>query len=147
MTLDDLLTLDRRGLSRAFDAGQPLPPGALVPGVYDGVSLGQPRWIGWLTWKKFQKVVLPDGRGHNRSVVQDALDAPWTPATRGGRERTYGAFRVGSGPTGPVIDYGPAFDPLVDTGGGWWLGVTVLGARGRGLRTPTWFALRPPISG
>ena len=167
MTLDELAALRPRDLRPLLASGHPIDPSTLDDTEYDGLSLGQPRWVERLTWSKFKKVFHrdPSGglRGWNVTCEQDALDRPWTDRLRRGERITYGFYRV-HGPQGYrlppghdrglVIDYAQGgnrrldplrrvIDPLValEPGGDLLLGYSLVRA-GVSLPTPTWFALR-----
>jgi hypothetical protein len=140
--------------------GEPVSPEDLAGSTFAGISLGLPKWLEKLLWKKFYKVIErpADGaiRGYNQRAVQNRLDQPWEPLLRRGRPVRYGHFAVTSDERGAAsIDYGdrrPAWapmarvrDPLVrlsSSGPLVLLGVSQIALASRRLRTPTFFALR-----
>lgn len=95
----DFLGMSRKELMHVMCNGYPIEPSALDNMEYKGISLGLPRWIEKLTWKKFKKVFFrePDTdvlRGWNVRIVQDGLDQPWTPQMKGEERRTFGHYEV-----------------------------------------------------
>lgn len=161
-TLDDLLELDRASLRRLLEQGHPIDAEALRDREFHGVSLGLPKLVERLTWKKFKKVFVGQGErlvGYNEAVERNALHEPWITRRRRDRPVRYGPFAVEPSDDGPLtIDYGPPAgrldpmrlvrDPLVAVNPGsveLLLGVSLL-AIGRGrVWTPTWFALVPGV--
>ncbi|MCA9572100.1 MAG: hypothetical protein H6737_01400 [Alphaproteobacteria bacterium] len=170
MILDDLLQLDRPALGELLKAGHPVDPEALRNREFNGVSLGLPRLVERLTWKKFKKVFVdgPDGvlTGYNEAVQQNPLDAPWIARTRrSGEPVRYGYFHLrgcegevvpNDWDRGLLIDYGPPAapwepmrfvkDPLVSLTPGsvdLLLGVSYLALGPLRVPMPTYFALLP----
>jgi hypothetical protein len=110
-----------------------------------------------MTWKKFKKVFHRDPvtkrlRGWNVRIVQDGLDAPWTPKMRGDRPVTFGHFEVVQPSErrrripcrGLLLDYGLLRDPLVAMVEGsteLLLGWSYLELGFTWLKTPSFFAL------
>jgi hypothetical protein len=169
VTLDDLLPLSRRELARLLAEGHAVEPTALDDTEYLGVSLGLPRWVERLTWKKFKKVFRRDGdrgvlRGWNVRVHDSPLDAPWKDRTRDGRSVTWGHYTVHDAAAYPeagiygralMIDYGGVApgrldpqrlirDPLVALNPGdpsLLLGYSYAALGGRRVDLPTFFAL------
>ena len=168
MTIDDLLRLPKSALRQHLEAGHPIDPATLDDTVYHGVSLGLPRLVERMTWKKFYKIFHRDPAGHlrgwNMRAVQNGLDAPWEPLRRRGDTVTFGHFRVVSGAAsdprvgvrqGLMLDYGLGgngrFDPIgrvrdplvsLDSGGvDLLLGWSYLAVAGRPIGTPSYFAL------
>jgi hypothetical protein len=149
-------------------AGHPVDPDALRDREFRGVSLGLPRFVEKLTWKKFKKVFVtgPEGiTGYNEAVEQNPLDAPWISKTRRGTPVRYGYYHLRTcdglrvprdWDRGLVIDYGPPAaaldpmrfvkDPLVSLNPGsvdLLLGVSYADLGPLKLPMPTWFALMP----
>lgn len=130
MTRDEeLMSMRPRQLAEVLRAGHPIDPYALDDRQYRGISLGLPRWIERLTWKKFRKTFHRDPntgalRGWNVRIVQNGLDAPDEPMKKRGEPFTFGHYevvettgrRVPNGAQGLLIDYGRggngALDPL-----------------------------------
>lgn len=128
-TASELHGLSRRELMQVLRSGHAIDPSALDDTEYRGTSLGLGAALERLTWKKFRKTFHRDPetghlRGWNVRLVQDGLEAPDTPRTRGGTPVTFGHYRVVSPeghrlpfPTaGLLIHYGLAgnrrLDPL-----------------------------------
>ncbi|MEZ4319331.1 MAG: hypothetical protein R3F61_17590 [Myxococcota bacterium] len=167
MTLDDLLALDRSALDALLTAGHPVSTDALVNREFHGVSLGLPRFVERLTWKKFKKVFVQRDdaiHGYNEAVEQNALDAPWISVRKRGEPVRYWHFHLRPCdervPTawnrGLLIDYAPPAkpwdvmrfmrDPLVAVNPGsadLLLGVSYAELGPLRIPTPTWFALVP----
>jgi hypothetical protein len=127
--LDPVLSMRRRELAEALGAGHPIDPRALDDAQYRGVSLGLPGWLERLTWKKFRKTFHRDPesgalRGWNVRLVQNGLDAPDEPMTRGDRAMTFGHYEVvdpggavPNGVRGLLIDYGRGGNGALDPAG------------------------------
>lgn len=118
--------MGRKDLMDVMCAGHRIDPLALRDREYRGISLGLPRWVERLTWKKFKKVFHYDPerealRGWNVRMVQNGLEQPWEPLLLAGRRdaenqpRTFGHFGVVSAApyrlpracgAGLMIDYG-----------------------------------------
>lgn len=86
-------------LRRAFASGHGFDPSLLDDSEYKGVSLGLPRAIEKLSWKKFMKVFHRDPdtgalRGWNVRLEQNGLDEPCVPLERGGLPVTFGHYVV-----------------------------------------------------
>ena len=99
MRASDLLSLSNSKLRAMLLAGHPFDPQALAGSRYRGISLGLPAWVEALTWKKFAKCfsAVEDGtiRGWNQRIVQDGLDAEWTPQRdKDDAPRCFGFFTV-----------------------------------------------------
>jgi len=125
--IDDLLAMSRRELMHELRRGHPIDPSQLDDSEYRGISLGLPRFVERLTWKKFKKVFHRDPssgvlRGWNVRIEQDGLDRPWVPMMRDGEPRTFGHFCVvpsnGHAPAGCeaalLLDYGSAGNGRLD---------------------------------
>jgi hypothetical protein len=131
IALDDLLSMSNVQLAATLRDGHPVDPTSLDDTQYQGISLGLPGWIVSITWLKFMKTFHRDPstqrlRGWNVRIVQDGLDAPWTPQVRrNGTTRTFGHFEVvdtdgralpAGTDRGLLIDYGAgrgsALDPM-----------------------------------
>jgi hypothetical protein len=152
VTRAQLLRMTRRELDALLRRSHPIDPHALddtcgEPGTeYRGISLGLPRWVERLTWKKFKKVFRRDAqtgavRGWNVRIQQNALDEPWIPMMRKGAPWSFGHFTVRDD---AVLDYGLMRDPLVSLEAGkvdLLLGVSDLALGPLSLRTPTYFCL------
>jgi hypothetical protein len=159
LSAHDLVRLPRREL-RALAAGaRPVEPSSLDDSEWRGTSLGLPRWVERLTWKKFKKVFHRDGptlRGWNVRVLQNALAEPWITRVRRGRPVGFGHFVVRDAPTGGVLlDYGIegarlpmrlVRDPLLALGDDLLLGWSDVMVRGRAWPTPTFFALERDVA-
>lgn len=99
MCARDFLGMSRKQMMHRLCNSHPIEPSALDNMEYKGVSLGLPRWVEKLTWKKFKKVFCRDPqtgvlRGWNVRIVQDGLDEPWTPMMKRGERRTFGHYQV-----------------------------------------------------
>ena len=148
-----LLGLDRRELSSLLETGHPVDLAQLHDTEYRGVSLGLPRWIERVTWKKFMKTfaIGDEGRltGWNVRIIQDALDAPWRPMTRHGRPITFGRYDVDRDEAGvAMLRYRGAMrllrDPLVALDPGdstLLLGRSIVGVGSWQIATPSYFVL------
>lgn len=98
-TADDFLELSKADLRRELEAGHAIDPTRLDDSEYQGVSLGLPRFLEDLTWKKFMKTFHRDPetgalRGWNVRLEQNALDEPCVPMTKRGAPITFGHYRV-----------------------------------------------------
>lgn len=166
-TLEDLLALGRPALAAVLRAGHDIDPEALADREFHGVSLGLPRVVERLTWKKFKKVFVSGEAGltgYNEAVEQNGLAAPWVSKRNAGRPVRYGHYRVRTSPDphapsdftrGLLIDYGPdnpmppmrfIRDPLVAVNPGsaeLLLGVSYLDLGPLKTVLPTYFALTP----
>lgn len=99
ITTQDLLHLSRRELMDVLQRGHPIDPDELAGHQYNGVSLGLPRCVERLTWKKFGKTFHRDAqtsvlRGWNVRMVQNELAGPWQPKLRRGDPVTFGHYHV-----------------------------------------------------
>jgi hypothetical protein len=151
----ELVGASQRELARRFAAGHRLDPAALDGWRYRGISLGLPRWVDRLTWSKFAKTFARDSdgrlRGWNTRIIQDGLDRPWRPMTRGGRPVDFGFFDVAAAPGGVTLDYasgGGALsrlrDPLVSLHPGsseLLLGRSLVAVGRFSIPTPSYFVL------
>lgn len=95
----DFLTLSGSELARAFESGHPFDPSALADAEYKGTSLGMPRFVEKLTWKKFKKVFHRDPdtkslRGWNVRLEQNPLAEACVPKTKNGAPMTFGHYLV-----------------------------------------------------
>ncbi len=94
----DVCTKSRGQLAELFEDAGPVDLSTIAGYCYRGVSLGLPTWIEKLSWKKFAKsfVLENDGsvRGWNVRTEQDALDMPWRPQLKRGKEWRFGPFGV-----------------------------------------------------
>jgi hypothetical protein len=155
IALDDLVRMGPRKLRRVFEAGHTFDVSELPDSEYHGVSLGLPRFVERLTWKKFKKVFHRNDagamRGWNVRVVQNQLDEEWCDRTKGGLPITYGHFSVDDSDSGVVLDYGVGGgvlnrvrDPLVSLRAGSTdrlLGYSGIEVLGRVVWTPSFFLL------
>ncbi|MBK7580541.1 MAG: hypothetical protein IPI67_10090 [Myxococcales bacterium] len=100
LTPTDLLTASAHQLREAFRGGHAIDNMASLDDTeYRGVSLGLPRFVERLTWKKFKKVFHRDPdtghlRGWNVRLEQNELDGPCIAKVRRGAPFTFGHFRV-----------------------------------------------------
>ena len=126
----ELLHAGPRRWREILEHGHPLAASDLADSEYAGISLGLPRVVERLSWKKFMKAFHRDPihggvRGWNVRMEQNALDGPWIPKVRGDEPVTFGHFlvvepRPGEVPSGcdrgVLLDYGqgrnPRFDPM-----------------------------------
>lgn len=93
----DLVALSRAELGDLLAAGHPIDPAALAGADYQGISLGLPRLVDRVSWKKFFKAFRADGdrlAGFNLRAVDDGLDRPWRPRLRQGAPIRFGHFEV-----------------------------------------------------
>jgi hypothetical protein len=109
ITAADLRRAGRAELAALLSAGHPIDPDDLAGSEYRGVSLGLPRLVERLTWKKFAKAFYRDPRtgrvcGFNLRVQQDDLDRPCTPLLRRGRPVTFGRFAVSRARSGRGVE-------------------------------------------
>ncbi len=98
-TARDFLELGKRELREALAAGHSIDPLLLDDTEYKGTSLGLPRWVEKLSWKKFKKVFHRDPesgalRGWNVRLEQNDLDAPCIPLEKRGAPFTFGHYVV-----------------------------------------------------
>ena len=143
----------QRELAAVMASGRRFDPGAAAGWVYRGTSLGLPALVERLAWVKFAKAFHrePDGvRGWNIRIEQDALDRPWRPKLRDGRQVTFGGFDVIVGGAGIVLDYrgerGPLRalrDPIVALDGraDVLFGRSLVEVAGHAFATPSYFLL------
>ena len=98
LTAPDLWRMSRRELSDVLCNGYPIDPAGLDDTEYEGVSLGLPRLVERLTWKKFMMVFHRDGahlRGWNVRIEDNLLAGPWEKKQGpDGRPVTFGHYRV-----------------------------------------------------
>ncbi len=154
-----LCELSRDELALRFHNAAPLLPEAIAGHQYCGVSLGLPRLIEKLSWKKFSKAFEMDHSGilsgYNIRTEDDALDLPWRAKTRGGKPWTFGPFQVVEEHGDLLLDYGKGSvgysplrrlrDPLrrIDEEGDLLLGHSLIQLWGkRRIATPSWFVLQ-----
>ncbi len=144
-----------RELRRVFERGHRFDVGEMVGHEYHGVSLGLPRIVERVTWKKFKKVFRRDDgdtmRGWNVRVVQNLIDEEWLDRTKAGRPVTYGHFAVHESADGVLLDYSAGGgllrrvrDPLVSlqsSSADRLLGFTKVELFGRRVPTPSFFLL------
>ncbi|MEZ4219346.1 MAG: hypothetical protein R3B13_00365 [Polyangiaceae bacterium] len=95
----DLLHASKRELMELLRSGHDIDPAALHDTEYKGTSLGLPRWVERLTWKKFKKTFHHDPsrnvlRGWNVRLEQNALDEPCVPRLKHGTPVTFGHYQV-----------------------------------------------------
>jgi hypothetical protein len=125
-----LLHAGPRRWREILERGHSLAPAEVADSEYAGISLGLPRIVEKLSWKKFMKAFHLDPergvvRGWNVRMEQNALDGPWIPKVRGTEAVTFGHFlvveargaRVPAGcDRGVLLDYGRGrnarFDPM-----------------------------------
>jgi hypothetical protein len=144
LTLDDLCSMDARGLHAIVTRAHPLDVEAMAGKQYLGVDLSLPAWMNRLLWKTFRKTFYRDPatgvlRGWNVRLEQRGVEGPSVPLTdRRGRALSFGHYQVRSaegvhfprGWRGPhYLDYGVAgnlpwdparfgFTPLVSVNAG-----------------------------
>jgi hypothetical protein len=158
LTMRDLLPMRRPELRSLARTASPIHPD-MLDGEWRGTSLGLPRLVERLTWKKFMKVFSRDPktrvlRGWNVRIEQNGLDAPWIPRRRRGAPIIFGHFVVVDAPGadgGVILDYGAANgplhpmsrirDPLLALGADLLLGWSDLALGKRRFETPTFFCL------
>ncbi|MBL4637042.1 MAG: hypothetical protein JKY56_24525 [Kofleriaceae bacterium] len=155
----DLCELSRAELALRFHNAAPLRPEAIAGHQYCGVSLGLPRLVEKLSWKKFSKAFEMSRAGtlsgYNVRTEDDALDLPWRAKTRDGKPWTFGAFQVVEEHGDLLLDYGKGTtgysplrrlrDPLrrIDEDGDLHLGRSLIQLWGkRRIATPSWFVLQ-----
>lgn len=153
MTFADVAALPTQELARLLRDLPPFDPARLAGAngsTYRGISLGLPRWMDRVLWRKFAKHFATNGRGFNLRIVQDALDAPWRVQRRHGRARTFGPFAVQRAAHGVELDYSianPAMrllrDPLValDASADLVVGCSLLAVGRHRIPTPSYFVL------
>ena len=153
MTAGELGRLSNAELAEVMASAPAFDPTILAGSVYRGISLGLPRWIERLTWKKFAKAFAREGdgvRGWNIRVEQDDLDRPWRPRRRAGAPVTFGPFAVTTTSAGVVLDYNvpggvmrALRDPLIalDDDADLLLGRSLIAIGNRRLPTPSFFTL------
>jgi len=95
----ELLHAGPRRWREILASGHPIDQDDLADHEYAGISLGLPRLIEKLSWKKFVKAFHRDPgrgvvRGWNVRMEQNALDGPWIPKVRGVEPATFGHFQV-----------------------------------------------------
>ena len=130
LKVEELLGMKRKQLMEVLCAGHPIDPSELDDMEYKGISLGLPRWVEKLSWKKFKKTFHRDPdtgelRGWNVRIEQNAMDEPWVPMKRGDGLKTFGHYQVVDPAgyrmpkldnRGLLIDYGLGdngrFDPM-----------------------------------
>lgn len=98
-TAAELHRMTRAELMDVLRSGHAIEPRALDDTEYKGTSLGLPRWVERLTWKKFKKVFHRDPesgalRGWNVRLEQNELAGPCVPKTKHGEPVTFGHYRV-----------------------------------------------------
>ena len=146
MSPAEICALPRRELARTMAAGRAFDPGAIAGSTYRGTSLGLPRWVERLTWKRFAKTFVGGG-GFNTRIEQTGA---WRPMLRQGAPITFGRFTVVVADGTVVLDYsvergplGALRDPLValDDRADLLLGRSLLSIGGRTIPTPSYFLL------
>lgn len=167
ITASDLLSMSRTELRAILRDGHAIDAAALDGYTYNGVSLGLPRLVERLTWKKFGKTFHRDPdtgvlRGWNVRMQQTPLSEPWRPKLRAGDTPvTFGHYHViaasGDQPyeAGLTIDYscggrthspmGRLRDPIVAVNpqsSELLLGWTYVDLGRRRLGTPSFFSLQ-----
>ncbi len=115
ITATDLLTMSRGELMGVLQNGHPVEASELEGQQYNGVSLGLPRLVERLTWKKFGKTFHRDGsdgvlRGWNIRMVQNHMDGPWQAKLRDGVPVTFGHYHVGTSDQREGYDRGLTID-------------------------------------
>ena len=152
MTPAQICALPRPGLAAAMAAGRAFDPAVLAGSTYRGTSLGLPRWVERLTWKRFAKTFV-GGRGYNTRIEQTGA---WRPMVRRGAPITFGHFVVVVERGAVVLDYsvdrgplGALRDPLValDERADLLLGRSLLAIAGRAIPTPSYFLLEREVTG
>jgi len=138
-------------LAAAMAAGRAFDPAALGSSTYRGTSLGLPRWLERLTWKRFAKTFV-GARGYNTRIEQTGA---WRPMLRRGAPITFGHFAVVVERGVVVLDYsgergplGALRDPLValDDRADLLLGRSLLAVAGRAIPTPSYFLLEREVT-
>tara|TARA_R110002073_G_scaffold177151_3_gene334998 strand:- start:33635 stop:34174 length:540 start_codon:yes stop_codon:yes gene_type:complete len=156
----NICALSRKELAQVFEDASAVDVDSIAGYRYRGVSLGLPKWIEKLSWKKFAKTFVRsnDGTvsGWNLRIEQDTLDTPWRPQMKRGAEWRFGNFGVCAIPNSPHIEinYGLGTsglsplrrlrDPLrsLDKDGDLLLGRSLVDVGiARRLGTPSWFVL------
>ncbi len=159
----ELCQLSGDQLAKQFLHASPLACEDIADSFYQGVSLGLPRIVEKLSWKKFAKVfeTCADGQlqGYNIRIEDDGLDMPWRAKQKQGSDWSFGPFQVVFEPD-LLLDYGfgrlgmsplrRLRDPLrrLDSSGDLLLGRSYLQiTRSRRVPTPSWFLLerRPQV--
>ena len=159
--IQPLIHATRAQLHKQMREGYPCTPEELAGFVYEGISLGLPRWAERLSWKKFQKafVMEPEAsyvRGWNIRTVDDGLENPWRDQCVDGVPNTFGHFIAEQMETGVCLDYSRQGllgngvlnglrDPLVALQAGdptLILGRSTLSVFGKRWGTPSYFLLR-----
>ena len=159
LTMRDLLPMRRSELRSVARSASPIDPRILDDSEWRGTSLGLPRLVERLTWKKFMKVFRRDPetrvlRGWNVRIEQNGLEAPWIPQQRRGAPVIFGHFVVVDAPApegGVILDYGAANasfhpmsrirDPHLSVGDDLLLGWSDVAIGTRRFATPTFFCL------
>jgi hypothetical protein len=92
----DLARLSNTDLMEVLLGGHAIDADALAGKDYGGTSLGIPRFVERLTWKRFMKSFRRDdaGRLGGFNVRIDNARPGWTPLLRGGAPVTFGPFAV-----------------------------------------------------
>lgn len=164
----DLWSLSRKQLHGLMLGGFAIGCGELANVQYRGVSLGLPRIVERLTWKKFMKVFVSDSNrswGFNVRLKQNELDGPCAPlCDKAGEPLRFGSYAMRDAAQGEfvdferrplVLDYAEAKaarwdplrclrDPLVALRRDdptLLLGMTYVSLAGRRLATPSYFSL------
>jgi hypothetical protein len=163
---EPLLNATGHALGEMMRDGYSIDPERLCDTVYHGISLGLPRWVERLSWKKFMKVFYLDPktdsvRGWNVRAVDNGLEEAWIPKIKGGAQLTFGHFDVYSPskyavhPHELILDYGrrghkgngllnALRDPIIaltPDSTDLLLGWSYLAIGGRRVRTPSYFLL------
>jgi hypothetical protein len=169
VTAAEACTWSPAELARRMASGHGFEPARIAGSIYRGTSLGLPRWVERLTWKKFAKAFAADGTsGWNIRIEQDGVDRcvlyrslgqtasgapddrPWRPRQRRGAPITFGRFAVVVDHGQVVLDYragggllAPLRDPLValDDRADTLLGRSLLAFGRRRIPTPSYFLL------
>jgi hypothetical protein len=97
--VQEFLKADRRELRDQMRNGYAIDPAALAGFTYHGISLGLPRWVEKLSWKKFMKVFYQEAdtqclRGWNVRAADDDLTKDWSPKIKNDRPVTFGHYHV-----------------------------------------------------
>lgn len=115
ITAADLLHMSRAELMGLLRNGHAIDADALEGHTYNGVSLGLPRLVERLTWKKFGKTFYRDPdtgvlRGWNVRMMQTPLTEPWRPRLKGSAPVTFGPYHVTHPEGGEDYDAGLTID-------------------------------------
>jgi len=97
--VQEILKMSRASLRDEMRRGYPIDPRALEGAIYEGVSLGLPRWVERITWKTFAKtfhrIATADHLvGWNVRLQQTGVGSELVPKVHQGDPVTFGHYRV-----------------------------------------------------